>query len=118
MSLGELLICLLVGIFLIKKEDIPQIASVLRKIIRYFYGLKKELSKYIYDFDNKPDFASNNKSCSKKKHFHKKNDDSRIILYLKKISLINGVYHGEYELDKVKKAYYSMLKKFSYKKKI
>lgn len=89
MSLAETTIIILVGLFVLKPEDLKQIARSVKNLINYVNKLKQEIFDSIQEDDEK--------------------DQDKINNYLARIVQISGKYEGEYDLASVKAYYHKLL---------
>lgn len=90
MSLAEITIILLVGLFVLKPEDLKQLAKSLKNLISYINKLKQEIFNSISDDQSEE-------------------DKEKINNYLAKIIKLSGKYEGEYDLASIKAYYHKLL---------
>ena len=96
MSSSELFLILLVGLLVLRPEDIPNFFKQIRRWYNFWLDTKKSLiSKIDLSLDTDKNFNSQ--------------DHEIINDYLKKISDMGSCYNGEYDLDKVQKFYEKIL---------
>jgi Sec-independent protein translocase protein TatA len=98
MSLSELLVIVVVGVLLLKPEDLPKILCKLKELQTFISTTRKEIFSYI-------NFEENGKASELKENI------SEVNFYLEKISGLGGEYEGEYSLDEIKKHYHYLVKK-------
>ncbi len=94
MSLTEILLVLILGIFVLKPADLKIIGRTIRDIISYINKLKNEI------------FSSIEEESSA---IHK--DQDQINNYMMKIIELSGKYEGDYNLASVKAYYHKLLLK-------
>ncbi len=97
MSLFELLVVFIVGLFLIKPEDFPEIFKKIKSTRKYFAKIKLDFLAY---FDE--ELAKDTKIIH--------DDFKQINFYLERIANLGASYEGEYSLDKIRD-YYKKLPK-------
>lgn len=98
MSLSELLVVVVVGVLLLKPEDLPKILRKLKELQTFIRNTQKEIFSYI-------NLEENDKTSDLKENI------SEVNFYLEKISGLGGEYQGEYSLGEIKKYYHSLVKK-------
>lgn len=87
MSLAELLVVIIVGVFILKPEDLRYVVKNVRNFTKYLGRIKDEIFSSI-DEDEDKDQINN---------------------YMKKILSIDGKYEGEYDLPSIKAYYHKLL---------
>jgi Sec-independent protein translocase protein TatA len=90
MSLSEIAIIVLVGLFILKPDDFKQLAKSLKGMISYISKLKHEIFNSISDEESEQDKEKTNN-------------------YLAKIIKLSGKYEGEYNLPSIKAYYHKLL---------
>ena len=95
MSFFELLIIAVVGILLLKPEDLPGIARQVKELRVLITKVKTEFLK---QFELEPQSAPNIEEVEK------------INFYLKEISQLAGSYEGEYSLKAIKEHYQQLVR--------
>ncbi len=91
MSFFEMIIVLILGVVILKPEDIKSVARFIRNFINYFQNFKNDMINTITSEDD-----------------HTENDKS-INFYLEKIIKMSGKYTGGYEIGAVKAYYHKLL---------
>jgi Sec-independent protein translocase protein TatA len=99
MSFSELLVIVIVGVLLLKPEDLPKILRKLKELQSFINNTRREIFSHI------------NLEESSNKAQELKENISEVNFYLEKISGLGGEYQGEYSLDEIKKHYHSLVKK-------
>lgn len=91
MTISEILLVFCIAIILIKPEDIPGLVKHIKRLIKYFRALQKEVMDHFDDVD----------------------DAEEMNLYIEKIASMNHKYEGEYDVVSVKSYYHKLIKKQS-----
>jgi Sec-independent protein translocase protein TatA len=91
MSFFEMIIVLILGVVILKPEDLKSIAKFIKNFIHYFQNFKNEMISTITEEDDHREI------------------DKNINFYLEKIITMSGKYKGEYEIGAVKAYYHKLL---------
>ncbi|MEY3197533.1 MAG: hypothetical protein RLZZ59_904 [Pseudomonadota bacterium] len=92
MSISEIGLILIIGLFVLKPQDMKAIGKFIKTTMDYLASFKKDMWKMLDEED-----ANNQKNSE------------QINMYLEKIIKISGKYDGEYDLGSVKAYYHKLL---------
>ena len=106
MSLSGIIVVFIVGIFVIKPEDIEVIIRKARLLVEYVLDLKREITSHL-NIDIIAKEVKQNHSIDH--HDANCNIKDEMQFYLQKIININGHYEGDYTLEQVKSQYYKLV---------
>lgn len=98
MGMLELLVIFVVTIILVKPEDIPKIAQKIKQVRAYFTKGKADILSYL-DIDA---VGSGQEKLTLE-------DQDKINYYLEKIASHGESYNGEYDLEKIKDYFNSIV---------
>lgn len=90
MSLSEVAIITLVGLFVLKPNDLKQLARSFKNLVSYASKIKQEIFDSITEDESEE-------------------DKERINNYLAKIIKLSGKYEGKYDLPSVKAHYHKLI---------
>ncbi|AVP88135.1 hypothetical protein phytr_12100 [Candidatus Phycorickettsia trachydisci] len=97
MSFSEVIVAFIIGVLVLKPED-------LKSLIRNFYQLKR----YLTDLGNQIFIPLQEELEDLEEKMLEDSDE--INFYLEKIANLNQKYEGDYSLEKIKQHYYDILK--------
>ena len=92
MSITEIMLILIIGVFVLKPSDIKSIAQSIKEVMAYFNKVKSEIWNSIGD-DEKIELPQK----------------EQLNNYLAKIIQLYGKYEGNYDLASVKAYYHKLL---------
>jgi Sec-independent protein translocase protein TatA len=95
MSFSELVIVVLIGLIVLKPEDIPSVIKQVQNFFNYISSLRKEIEK---------EFLDATKSSAPE-------EIDNINFYMAKISKLGETYTGEYNLQSIKAFYHKLILK-------
>jgi Sec-independent protein translocase protein TatA len=103
MSLFELIVILLVGLLMIKPEDLPKLIKKFKEIQSFITNTKKEIISHIDPLTELDD--------SKKNQSFKNLDYEmeQMNFYLEKIANLDSEYEGDYSLSSAKEHYRKLI---------
>jgi len=97
MSFSEVLVVIIIGVLVLKPEDLKALIKNFYQLKRYLTDLKDQIFAPLQaELDQLEE-----STCQ---------DRDEINFYLEKIASLNQQYEGDYSLEKVKKYYYDILK--------
>ena len=99
MSLFELLVVFIVGLLLLKPEDMPKVISKITEFKSFITNTKKEIISHI-DPELKEDIKPQSKEETKRMNY-----------FLEKIIQLEGEYNGDYTIKDLKAHYNKLIAK-------
>jgi hypothetical protein len=108
MSLSGIIVVFIVGIFVIKPEDIEVIIRKAKLLVQYALDLKREITSHL-NIDILAKEVKQNHSIDQYMHDANCNIKAEMQFYLQKIININGHYDGDYTLAQVKSRYHKLV---------
>jgi len=100
MSLFEFLVVIIVGILVVKPEDLPKILTKFKEIRAFIENTKKEIMSHLDPISELKEVALENLN----------QDMDQINFYLEKISNLGSEYDGDYSLTSIKNHYHKIIK--------
>lgn len=102
MSIFEFFVVIIVGLLVLKPEDVPQVIEKFKEVKLFFSQAKREIKSSI---ESIPEF---------KELMHSddlESDSDQMNTYLEKIANLGSVYEGEYSLISIRNHYNRIIQK-------
>ena len=107
-SYSEMIVIAIVILCVIKPKDITHIKTIVKSILEIFNDIKILIHDVIDKIDTK--YSIKDQRNNKTDIFNIDHADE-INFYISKIIDLGQIYEGEYDLSKIRKYYYEILKK-------
>lgn len=99
MSLFEFLVVVIVGILVVKPEDLPKIFTKFKEVRAFITSTKKEIMAHLDPISELKESALENLD----------QDMDQINFYLEKIANLGDEYNGDYSLISIKSHYHKLV---------
>lgn len=105
-SYSELVIIVLVSLFVMKPKDIVYIKNIFKSVRDIFDNAKNVVFDAVEKLDDQDNTIDHKRIDQNKQIDH----TCEINFYISKITSLGSTYEGEYDLHKIRKRYYEILK--------